>query len=161
MMALFDPAKNRGMTAQASLVTAVTLRRIIRSISLYGDKRPRPDEPIGARCFFHLSPSQLFPGGQVLNGLGSRAHLLQPFQHHAQRSISLRHPFSQSRGLLRRRTVLRAIEFARLTRERLNPTGTVTSELLIEREAVCEVFDRGLRQKYRKRESVFDRPTGS
>src|ERR1700740_1243062 len=88
MMALFDPAKNRGMTAQASLVTAVTLRRIIRSISLYGDKRPRPDEPIGARYFFHLSPSQLFPGRQVLNGLGSRAHLLQPFQHHAQRSIS-------------------------------------------------------------------------
>lgn len=73
----------------------------------------------------------------------------------------LRHPFSQSRGLLRRRTVLRAIEFARLTCERLNPTGTVTSELLIEREAVCEVFDRGLRQKYRKRESVFDRLTGS
>jgi hypothetical protein len=72
----------------------------------------------------------------------------------------LRHPFSQSRGLLRRRTVLRAIEFARLTRERLNPTGTVTSEPLIEREAVCEVFDRGLRQKYRKRESVFDRTGG-
>src|ERR1700722_19285540 len=35
MMALFDPAKNRGMTAQASLVTAVTLRRIIRSLDGY------------------------------------------------------------------------------------------------------------------------------